>query len=301
MKQQKEWREKVSRTFGEKGEDWLRGLPSLIDSACEHWNLRDVKAFQNLSYNYVGSAEKAGEDSSRMVLKLCCTLKDFDREILALKRLASSGCVPVLDFWREARAMLLTCASGETLKSLSAKEDHENIIPLYGRVVRGLQQAENRPKPEGIPTVEEQIEGLEDRAQSFLKEFSLGALKGVRQDLKTDPQRLIHGDLHLENILEFEGGWKAIDPKGTWGPLAFEVSAYDLLSKGSVSSDPTPEKTIERALKLLAQETDVSLQQLCRWVVVRCILSAAWFVEDNLDPKWPLQQLSYLEKAVKGF
>lgn len=301
MREQKSWQEKVVRTFGEGGKLWLQDLPNLIERSCDYWGLQEVEAVPNLSYNYVASATKRGERSSRVVLKLCCTQKDFNREFLALRGLLSPGCVPVLDSYREVGGILLPWAPGGTLKALSLREGHENIISLYGGVVGGLQKVLDTSKPTIIPTVEEQIEGLEDRARSFLGEFSIGAVRESRQDLKREPQGLIHGDLHLENILKFEEGWKAIDPKGTWGPLAFEVSAYDLLSRESAKLEKVPEKMMGQAMCLLAKKTSIPLRQLYRWVVLRCALSLVWFIEDTLDPEWPLEQLFYLEKIGREF
>ena len=292
------WKEKVVSTFGQEGEEWLASLPCLVESVASHWALKEIRAFKNLSYNYVASAlGKRGP----VVIKLCCVQRDFDRERLALEGLTSEGSIPILDVCEGKKALLLPRALGATLKSLSFKKPPKHVIPIYGQVVRNLQEGRGRSNQKNFPAVEEQIEELEDRANSFLTAFSLGALKEVRQDLKTEPQHLIHGDLHLENILEFRDGWKAIDPKGVWGPLAFEVSAYDIfMSEEEAKKMSLPEKHVGKVLTLLSNEVAISKQKVFRWTVLRCLLSAVWFVEDGLDPSWPLLQLFFLEKTKEG-
>lgn len=45
--------------------------------------------------------------------------------------------------------------------------------------------------------------------------------------LESSPEpRLLHGDLHHENILWGGGRWWAIDPKGLWGDPAWEAAAF---------------------------------------------------------------------------
>lgn len=50
---------------------------------------------------------------------------------------------------------------------------------------------------------------------------------------------LCHGDLHLEKIILNKNEWLAIDPKGIIGEMAFEASAFDLLSNDELKDSST--------------------------------------------------------------
>jgi streptomycin 6-kinase len=97
----------------------------------------------------------------------------------------------------------------------------------------------------------------------------------------------LHADLHHENILDFgERGWLAIDPKRVIGERTFE---YTILF-----CDPDlglPHLTIARRPEIFARRIEVvseaaglETRRLLRWILAWAGLSAAWQINDNLDP-----------------
>ena len=85
------------------------------------------------------------------------------------------------------------------------------------------------------------------------------------------PSVVLHGDLHHGNVLDFDGRWVAIDPKGLVGHPAFDVA--------NVFCNPTFEVAnarldlrLERFADRLGLEPDV----LAAWVVAWCGLSLVW-------------------------
>ena len=96
---------------------------------------------------------------------------------------------------------------------------------------------------------------------------------------------LCHGDLHLENIIQHNDTWLAIDPKGVIGEMAFEAAAFDLLTEqefenvGNLSCE-----IIKSRIVLLANMLNIDFYRLIAWIFLRTIISAQWFIEDNGDP-----------------
>jgi streptomycin 6-kinase len=97
----------------------------------------------------------------------------------------------------------------------------------------------------------------------------------------------LHADLHHENILDFgERGWLAIDPKRVFGERTFE---YTILF-----CDPDlglPHLTIARRPEIFARRIEVvskaaglEARRLLLWILAWAGLSAAWQIDDNLDP-----------------
>jgi len=43
----------TTKTYGEKGQAWLKDLPYTIDSCIKKWNLKNIIAYDTLTYNYV--------------------------------------------------------------------------------------------------------------------------------------------------------------------------------------------------------------------------------------------------------
>jgi len=108
--------------------------------------------------------------------------------------------------------------------------------------------------------------------------------------LLANPQdvRVLHGDIHHENILDFgERGWLAIDPKGLIGERGFD---YANIFTNPDLSDPTlpvatlPERFQQR-LATVTEQSGIEHRRLLHWIIAWCGLSAVWFIEDGLSPE----------------
>jgi streptomycin 6-kinase len=92
-------------------------------------------------------------------------------------------------------------------------------------------------------------------------------------------QRLLHGDLHQENILSAQNGeWKAIDPKGAISETGFELTPFlinDLESKDIAA-------TINKRIEIFSDLLKIDRERIIQWGIFRSVLSAYWQMEDNL-------------------
>ena len=120
--------------------------------------------------------------------------------------------------------------------------------------------------------------------------------KRIAGDLLAEPEdiRPLHGDLHHENILDFEGrGWLAIDPKGVLGERGFDYA--------NIFCNPSPEIAlkdgrVEALLSLISGKARLDKTRLAKWVVAWTALSALWSMEDRSDPRIAFQ-ISALARA----
>ena len=106
--------------------------------------------------------------------------------------------------------------------------------------------------------------------------------------------RLLHGDLQHYNVLfDANRGWLAIDPKGVFGEIEYEV--------GAVMRNPVEClelfltcSVIERRLEQLAARLNLSYERALRWSFAQAVLSAIWSVEDGdeLDETSPVVRLA---------
>ena len=101
--------------------------------------------------------------------------------------------------------------------------------------------------------------------------------------------RLLHGDLQHSNILfDDRRGWVAIDPKGVFGEIEYEVGA-SLRNPREAPALFTATATIERRLRGLSNELQLDATRTLGWAFAQAVLSAIWVVEDGamLDPRDP--------------
>jgi streptomycin 6-kinase len=108
------------------------------------------------------------------------------------------------------------------------------------------------------------------------------------RDLATDPAsvgRIIHGDLHYENVLATppdlrpdRGEWLAIDPKPMSGDPHYEIAPmlwnrYEELL-GDVRNG------LRQRFHTLLEHAGLDQDRARAWVVVRMVLNANWSVQD---------------------
>ena len=94
----------------------------------------------------------------------------------------------------------------------------------------------------------------------------------------------LHGDLHHENVLDFEGrGWLAIDPHGLLGERTFDYA--NIFTNPDLSDPDRPLATLpgrlESRLNVVISATGIEPVRLIRWIVAGTGLSAAWFLGDG--------------------
>ena len=105
----------------------------------------------------------------------------------------------------------------------------------------------------------------------------------VYLDLSLSQQRqiLLHGDLQHYNVLfDSDRGWLAIDPKGVFGEIEYEV--------GAALRNPVerPElflshSTIERRLGQFTSRLNLNYERTLAWGFAQAVLSAIWGIEDG--------------------
>jgi streptomycin 6-kinase len=206
--------------YGEKGKTWIDELPQLVTAISSTHRLRDLQEVTNLTYNYVLSGFQGEEP---IILKLGLDSEGLAREAFTLKCFAGYGAVKVLV---EDNGMLLLerAIPGISLKSYFSNQQHESIEIACG-VMKKLHQA-NIPTTHAFPHVKDWLEALDGDLEMPLQ--TLQKSREIRDQLlqTSEPDVLLHGDLHHDNILQNGEDWLVIDPKGVIGESAYEVAAF---------------------------------------------------------------------------
>ena len=101
--------------------------------------------------------------------------------------------------------------------------------------------------------------------------------------------RILHGDLHHDNVIVTSDGPVAIDQKGILGDPAFELANAFRHPRGS--QVPLADGgLIAKRVELWSAALDVPARRLLQWAAVKCALSIAWRAKGSLDrdPEGPL-------------
>ncbi|MFC4174145.1 aminoglycoside phosphotransferase family protein [Microvirga sp. GCM10011540] len=204
---------------------------------------------------------------------------------LLMRWWAGNGAAQVLAY--DEGAVLLERATGpRSLVTLANEGLDAEATRIICDVARQLHAMRGAPPPSLIPLAT-WFEPLAPTAQAqggILVHSAAAAAEVLASEREIVP---LHGDLHHENILDFEDrGWLAIDPKRVIGERTFE---YTILF-----CDPDlglPHLTIARRsetfaqrLNVVSEAADLETRRLLRWILAWAGLSAAWQINDNLDP-----------------
>jgi streptomycin 6-kinase len=94
-----------------------------------------------------------------------------------------------------------------------------------------------------------------------------------------DEQVVLHGDVHHGNVLDFDGRWLAIDPKGLFGPRAFDYT--------NIFCNPATDSALSnfhRRLAIVSEHSGIDVDTVRSWVIAWCALSATWTAKSGGQP-----------------
>lgn len=278
---QKKLSENIVGAFGVDGEVWLSSLGEIVKSLQDEWKLRNLECVGNMTYHYVA---KAFDDKDvPVVLKVGCSDQLIQNEASFLNHISGAGAVRLLQKHQKYRALLLQQAiPGTTLKVLYPKQS-QYVMDHYLDVVTKLHSGSKTP----VWTVKHIADWLKALDLADPDKFPKGMLEqavSLRDEMLSTAQtlKLLHGDLHLDNILMNGDEWLAIDPQGVLGEPEFEVAAFDFIDNGELGKAKSPDFTAR--IEQLANKADLSFDRIRNWTYIRLVLSAAWSLEDNGDP-----------------
>lgn len=280
----------IINLYGEKGKLWLDHLPNLVTQLASTYGLSNLKPVDNLSYNYVLTGF---QDSKAVILKLGLDIDGFKREASALMAFEGSGVVQV--FSENTGLLLLECAvPGVSLKSYFPENDDE-AINITANVIKRLHQVPI-PSPHPFPHVKDWLavfdSDLKIPAQTLQKARELRD-----QLLKTaEPDVLLHGDLHHDNILQNGNDWVVIDPKGVIGESAYEVAAFIRNPMPELLTHDDAPNIIHNRITRLAGLLELPSQRILDWCFVQAVLSWVWAIEDGCYDAYSKNLTEFFER-----
>lgn len=261
----------ILNIYGNKGQEWLHQLPSVVQQISETWNLTNLNPIETMTYNYILSGIQKGKP---IILKLSLDAERLDKEINALKIFAGYG-VPTVLKNNNSALLLEHLIPGYSLKTfLPKRKDDARTIAC--QVMTKLHQAPfSSSHKNSFSHINDLLKILNNEwdipSEYLIKaRFLRDKLLKIYQEYK-----LLHWDLHHDNILLNNGEWFAIDPQGVIGPFISETWSFIV--------DPVSDT------EYIASYFNYSLEDIRQWYFVRLILAICWNLEDHLNSERFLQ------------
>lgn len=246
-------RERMITRFGPGVESWLAALPELVERCCLRWHVEVDRALPGNGSRVFAGRQQDERGERGVVLKLTPDLSIAADEALALRAWAGTvHVVDLIDADLAAGVLLLEQIEPGTKLSdgpglLAVAEMAELLTDLhrapadYGGQLPTLAQGMDAmfARVGGMVTSPQVAPHLLAHAHRLARELASGGTRG-----------LLHGDLHLQNLLQGGPGrgLVAIDPRPCLGDLAWDAIDW----------------TLDRATSMA--EIDDRIGQLCAMV-----------------------------------
>jgi streptomycin 6-kinase len=203
-------RERLIARFGPAVvEPWWAALPALLEDLAARWKLTIDAPVGHGGTSFTLWCRRG---SDRAVLKLTPEIAIAEAEAQALRAWAPTGHVPAV--WEaEGGALLLEAVEGGEPTSIDGAAE----------LMRALHATD--PVPGAVP--------LAERVEFIFGRRAWPGDAALARHLAADdaPRRLLHGDLHVRNVIASARGLVVIDPRPCIGDPAFD--AVDWLFVGT--------------------------------------------------------------------
>ncbi|MBU6534131.1 aminoglycoside phosphotransferase family protein [Streptomyces mayonensis] len=262
---------------GAAGRAFVDGLPELAAGFLRRWGLRlDGPSMHGWTALVLPVVRR---DGAPAVLKLQIRDEESAGEPLALRAWDGDGAVRLLDHDADTGTMLLERL--DPGRSLRHVEDSREAVLVIARLLARLTAC---PAPTGMRRLADIAPRMLERTPHVLERIADPADRrlvadcaaAVREVAAEPGDRLLHWDLHFENVLASERApWLAIDPK----PLAGDPG-FDVLPALHNRYDPGETRWRFDAM------TDVlglDRERARAWTLGRVLQNCLWNVEDG-DP-----------------
>jgi len=269
----------IISVHGKAGEKWLAGLDELIAYCKNKWQFELVPP-KKLSYSFVAPVKFP--DGGKAILKLCVPSTGINSEIAVLRSFNNVGYCRLIDTEPDKGIMLLEqIEPGTTLTHI---KDEAIAVTIISDLIIEMHRSNpvvNYP----FQTADDWYDDLLALQKRFgnndFPESLFSNAVAAYQSVKSNPQqqRLLHGDLHQENILlSGNGKYKAIDPKGIIAETGCELIPFltNIPLKRDISS------IFDKCISIFSNKLEIDKERIIKWGAFRSVLSVYWKIEDNL-------------------
>ncbi|MFB6836923.1 aminoglycoside phosphotransferase family protein [Streptomyces sp. NPDC056361] len=265
---------------GAAGAAWLSELPGIVETLFEQWDCTPDGEVMHGGVGVIvpvrGRVRGRAEESA--VLKVSFPHPGNVHEPDAFAAWGGRGAVHLHERDDARFAMLLERVRPTTLADV---EEGDEVAAVAGRLNHRLAI----PAPPGLPRLSRQADTWEERLRTDAEELPhalpdrvlRAALATVRELGRSQPDTLLHGDLHARNILRADREpWLAVDPKGYAGDPAYDGGTLLKSRALSLLAADDLRKAVHRVLDVFAEAAELDRERVRRWSQFHAVKAAYW-------------------------
>jgi len=261
---------------GPDGDTWLDALPGLVEELLARWELTTDGPIRYGRCALVVPVISAADPLGPAALKITWPHAEAAQEHLALRYWAGNGAVRLLNADPHRWAMLLERLHGD--RDLIG-EPIDDACTVIGGLLADLDRPA-RPQFDRLSDFAARVPGILTSAPGVLPRRFSEQAAALARDLAADPAvdaRLVHTDLHYENVLAADRApWLAIDPKPMAAEPAFAVAPALWNRWDEAVADFDVRWHLRRRVELICAAGSIDEDRARAWTIVREACNAAW-------------------------
>jgi streptomycin 6-kinase len=280
---------------GEAGRAFIAGLPDRAEDFLERWELRlDGAAMHGVTALILPVVRRP--DDTPAVLKLQLLDEESEGEPVALRAWDGDGAVRLLDHDAATGTMLLERL--DQARMLSYVPDSREAVLVIARLLVHLTSL---PAPDGMRGLGEIAGAMLEQTPWALERIADAEARGlvadcaasVREVVDTPGDRLLHWDLHYDNVLAADRApWLAIDPK----PLAGDPG-FDLLP--AIVNRFDADEVVWR-FDAMTDVLGLDRARARAWTLGRVLQNCLWEIEDGRPLEAEQLEIARRLRALAG-
>jgi len=268
---------------GDRGREFIAGLPALIEEFLERWDLRPDGSPLHGVAALVLPVRPALTDGPPAALKFQLLDEESAGEPVALRIWDGDGAVRLLDHDPVTHTMLLERL--DSTRMLSTLPSTRDAVLVIAHLLAHLTA---EPAPAGMRHLGDIAQAMLDRTPEALPHIPDPAIRrtvadcaaALREVADEPGDRLLHWDLHDENVLAADRApWLAIDPKPLAGDPGFEL--WPALDNRFDADE------ITWRFDAMTDVLGLDRARARAWTMGRLLQNALWDIEDGrpLEPR----------------
>lgn len=235
--------------------------------------------------------------------------QDFKNSTLALESFDGQGMVKLLS--HSGKKQVLEWVEGETLLRHFHIHGDASAAKIFCEVLKkmhfslspiGLVPTRQVMSKMELPNLSELFKAiLKDHALWVTDEELWRSIESTAAHLITSETgpRILHGDLHHENIAYSpERGWLALDPKGVFAEITYELSNFFYNPTKQVEVVAAYDR-IKGLAQIFSKFFEVDEKRILQFALVHGGVSALWSLEDGEDPRARLHIANQIHRLIR--
>ena len=265
-----------------------------IEHFTKVWGLQNIRKFEETKTSHLFLVNF---DNTNAVLKLLKPKSDEQNSAKILKYFNGQGAVELLK--HEGNALLLEhLEPKQNLNKMVLRGDYDKATSIIVDVIKQLHSPKKSELPKGIKNLRQHLKALFEMADSEPNSIYSKAAHVAEKLLADEKEKkLLHGDIHHENILHSDRGWLAIDPKGIVGERTYEV-ANTLCNPHHMPEVAHNPERLKRQASIFASMLDLDENRILKFAYVHSCISMCWSIGDKEDVNYSLQSFKALESLI---